>query len=396
MAENKKETVAKPFEKNSSTDVPKASPIKRAQTFANWQRVKSIGSEVELSPEAENEFYKKLQKARQRVGDSTFTIPLNQAPKKDEPKVVLPKEATKKDEPKVALPKQELKKEEPKLDVPKQEPKKEEPKLEIPKEEPKKEEPKLEVLNEEPKKEEPKVEPPKEEPKKEEPKVESPSPKVESPKVVSPKVVSPKVEFPKVEFPKSAPVKVEPKKAEVKKPEPKKEELKKEEPKKEVKKETTPKSPVAEEAKKKVQYGVQFQGFQATAASIQTRNFGINKSTSSNSKSFQRTSTIADFRAESFQKKELNKRESFIGSSGTAFQGIVLGDPLAGLEAKRKLSLSIQSKKPTSTQVLSTTKEETELAKKFAEKQKAATSPTSTTTTTTNTTPVPAPFKRVP
>jgi hypothetical protein len=369
MAENKKETVAKPFEKNSSTDVPKASPIKRAQTFANWQRVKSIGSEVELSPEAENEFYKKLQKARQRVGDSTFTIPLNQAPKKEEPK----------------------------LEIPKEEPKKEEPKLEVLNEEPKKEEPKVEPPKEEP----PKVEPPKEEPKKEEPKVESPSPKVESPKVVSPKVVSPKVvspkvEFPKVEFPKSTPVKVEPKKAEVKKPEPKKEELKKEEPKKEVKKETTPKSPVAEEAKKKVQYGVQFQGFQATAASIQTRNFGINKSTSSNSKSFQRTSTIADFRAESFQKKELNKRESFIGSSGTAFQGIVLGDPLAGLEAKRKLSLSIQSKKPTSTQVLSTTKEETELAKKFAEKQKAATSPTSTTTTTTNTTPVPAPFKRVP
>jgi len=163
---------------------------------------------------------------------------------------------------------------------------------------------------------------------------------------------------------------------------------------------------VSDETKKRVQYGVQFQGFQAISNPIQTRTFGVAKSNANATKNatnqpWQRTSTIADFRVESIQKREstLKKRDSFVG--GTPFQGVVAGDPLAGLEAKRKLSQSIQSKK-SSSPLSPSSKEESELAKKFAEKQKQATSPTSSTsptspvTTATTTTPAKNTFKRLP
>jgi len=368
-----------------SNDSTIKNPLRRAQTFVTWQRVKSIGSEVELSPEAENEFKLKLQKARQRASEGTALSPVTPSPvslvvtpipisgkKEVQPKKVEPK-------PVVTASievKPETPKEIPNIEAP-QEPKKEEAPI---KEEPTKEEPK----KEEPKKEEPK----KEEPKKEEPKKEEP--KKQEPK---------KFEAPKQEF---------------KKFEPKKEEFKKFEP---VKKDiVSPKSPVnlspvtpslvSDETKKRVQYGVQFQGFQAISNPIQTRTFGVAKSNANATKNatnqpWQRTSTIADFRVESIQKREstLKKRDSFVG--GTPFQGVVAGDPLAGLEAKRKLSQSIQSKK-SSSPLSPSSKEESELAKKFAEKQKQATSPTSSTsptspvTTATTTTPAKNTFKRLP
>jgi len=371
-----------------SPDANKKSPIRRAQTLTTWQRVKSIGSDMELSPEAENEFKLKLQKARQRA--SAFEGPTALFPgspsspsptsKKVEPKPLVTPSAVKVEPPKEtpkAEPPKEPKKEEVTI---KEEPKKEEPV----KEEPKKEE----LAKEEPKKEEPtKEEPKKEEPKKEEPKKEEP--KKEEPKKQEPK---------KFEPPKQEPKKFEPKKEEFKKFEP----VKVEPVKKDI---VSPKSPV-DEPKKRVQYGVQFQGFQAIANPIQTRTFGVAKSNANADKNsynqpWQRTSTIADFRVESIQKREstLKKRDSFIG--GSAFQGVVAGDPLAGLEAKRKLSQSIQSKK--SSIPLSPTginKEESELAKRFAEKQRQSITPTSTpvtvTATTTTTTPAKNTFKRLP
>jgi len=209
-----------------------------------------------------------------------------------------------------------------------------------------------------------------------------------------------KQEFKKFEPPKQEFKKFEPPKQEFKKFEPKKEEPKKFEPiKKDI---VSPKSP-PEETKKRVQYGVQFQGFQAIANPIQTRTFGVEKSNANATKNatsqpWQRTSTIADFRVESIQKREstLKKRDSFVG--GSPFQGVVAGDPLAGLEAKRKLSQSIQTKKP-SIPLSPTSKEESELAKRFAEKQKQATTTTptpSTAATTTTTTPAKNTFKRLP
>jgi len=63
-----------------SNDVTKKTPLRRVQTFATWQRVKSIGSEVELSPEAENEFKLKLQKARQRASEGAALSPVTPSP----------------------------------------------------------------------------------------------------------------------------------------------------------------------------------------------------------------------------------------------------------------------------------------------------------------------------
>jgi len=358
-----------------SNDVTKKTPLRRVQTFATWQRVKSIGSEVELSPEAENEFKLKLQKARQRASEGAALSPISLSPVTPSPiSPVTPvtpspisekKEVPKKVEAKPVVIAPEVKPETPNIEAPK---------------EPKKEE---EPIKEEPKKEEPtKEEPIKEEPKKEEPK---------------------KQEFKKFEPPKQEFKKFEPPKQEFKKFEPKKEEPKKFEP---VKKDiVSPKSP-PEETKKRVQYGVQFQGFQAIANPIQTRTFGVEKSNANATKNatsqpWQRTSTIADFRVESIQKREstLKKRDSFVG--GSPFQGVVAGDPLAGLEAKRKLSQSIQTKKP-SIPLSPTSKEESELAKRFAEKQKLATTttttptPTPSTAATTTTTPAKNAFKRLP
>jgi len=339
-----------------SNDATKNTPLRRVQTFSTWQRVKSIGSEVELSPEAENEFKLKLQKARQRASEGAALSPVSPSPVARSPVTPSPvsekKEVPKKVEPKPVVTASEVKPETPK----------ETPNIEAPKE-PKKEEA---PINDEPKKEEPK----KEEPKKEEPKKQEPK----------------KFEAPKQEF---------------KKFEPKKEEFKKFEP---VKKDiVTPKSPL-DETKKRVQYGVQFQGFQAIANPIQTRTFGVAKSNANATKNapsqpWQRTSTIADFRVESIQKREstLKKRDSFVG--GSPFQGVVAGDPLAGLEAKRKLSQSIQSKKPSIPLSPTSSKEESELAKRFAEKQKQTTPTTptpGTTATTTTTTPAKNTFKRLP
>jgi len=361
-----------------SNDVTKKTPLRRVQTFATWQRVKSIGSEVELSPEAENEFKLKLQKARQRASEGAALSPTSLSPVTPSPiSPVTPvtpspisekKEVPKKVEAKPVVIAPEVKPETPNIEAPK---------------EPKKEE---EPIKEEPKKEEPtKEEPIKEEPKKEEPKKEEPK----------------KQEFKKFEPPKQEFKKFEPPKQEFKKFEPKKEESKKFEPiKKDI---VSPKSP-PEETKKRVQYGVQFQGFQAIANPIQTRTFGVEKSNANATKNatsqpWQRTSTIADFRVESIQKREstLKKRDSFVG--GSPFQGVVAGDPLAGLEAKRKLSQSIQTKKP-SIPLSPTSKEESELAKRFAEKQKQATTTTtptpSTAATTTTTTPAKNTFKRLP
>jgi len=376
-----------------SNDVTKKTPLRRVQTFATWQRVKSIGSEVELSPEAENEFKLKLQKARQRASEGAALSPVTPSPVTHSPVTPSPisekKEVPKKVEAKPLVTASEVKpetpKETPSIEVPK-EPKKEEPQV---KEEPKKEEPtKEEPIKEEPKKEEPtKEEPIKEEPKKEEPKKEEP--KKQEPKKEEPK----KQEFKKFEPPKQEFKKFEPPKQEFKKFDPVKKDI------------VSPKSPpTPDESKKKVQYGVQFQGFQAIANPIQTRTFGVAKSNANATKNatsqpWQRTSTIADFRVESIQKREstLKKRDSFVG--GSPFQGVVAGDPLAGLEAKRKLSQSIQSKKPSLPLSPTSSKDESELAKRFAEKQKLTTTTTptpSTTATTTTTTPAKNTFKRLP
>jgi len=259
--------------------------LERKVSNLNWQRTKSMGSvkDLELSPDAENEFKAKLQKARQRVGDS-----------KDGP--VSPQLIPLKEENGVDIKKVE--------------------RVEIKKEE------RVEIKKAEPKEEEIKSQP-----------VPKPEPKMES---------------------------------------------------------TTPKSPVTSGSggdKKKIQYGMQFQGFQASPTAIQTKAFGIVKSTppptNTKNKTWERTSTIADFRIESIQKKEslFKKRDSFVGSAGTAFQGVItVGDPVAGLEAKRKLRESISAKKALNPVVVEVKKEENELAKKFAEKQKVGVSTVTTDT----------------